>query len=299
MVGLTQQDNVTNALIIGSSTPQVLGLWNIQAYTADLRLDGISFVNLALQQGTTSPMYTNLSKNTGLAIIGDSGNIGQLVTSTANGNGYVVDNRSNMFSVLELDISTTGANGTFTKIADLDYNNGMIYRIDSAGQDANTTYSNSKITNGAAVIPSQNNNVFIRVQGVLNNPDGNNNLSGRTIKLMMNRLVYENPSTGNPITTMYTKSTQKGDTVALDTTIDKLFVLRKTQLTFTTPSAVGGALVTGDQSIFRFTATPNASGSADIKRLVFQISARIGGQNLTTGNGPNNFDISGISNEIN
>ena len=312
LTGLAQQDNVANAIIIGSSTPQVLGLWNIKANIDDLKLDGISFANLGIDTGTTTPtLDTDLSNNNAdggaVAVNFGSGDIaietagsatGKLLTAQTAGQGYRVDNRGNMFSALELDESTTGANGTFTKIADLDYNNGMIYRIDSAGQDNNASYSNSKMT-GSALIPQQNNNVFIRVQGVVNQPNGNNNLSGRSINLLMNRIVYESASTGNQTTPTYTLATQGTDTVALQTTIDKIFVLRKTQLTFTTPSAVGGALVTGDQSIFRFTATPNASGSADIKRLVFQISARIGGQNLTTGNGPNNFDISGISNEIN
>ena len=312
MTGVAQQHNVADALVEGSNNPQTLGMWNVASDIDDIKLDGVSFANLALDTATTTVTSdTNLANNVAnggavavdfsasdIAIKHTTGTLGKVVTAQEAGQGYRVDNRSNLFKSLELDISTNGANGSFQKVADLDYNNGIMYRIDSAGQDNNSSYSNSKIVNAAAVVPAKNNNVFLRVQGVLNTPDGNNNLSGRTVKLLMNRLVYESASTGDSITTTYSKATTGDNTLPLDSTIDKLFILRKTLLNFTTPSPVSGALVVGDQDLFRFSATPDAAGNADIKRLVFKVSAKVGGSTLVVddnGTDANSFNASGVS----
>lgn len=289
MTGIDSQHNVSDTILVGSSTEQTLGIFNVRADVDDLKITGVSFANLGLQTNSTAiNSDTNLTSFTSPTILNndagaDDGEIGKVVTAAttdAADAGYFIDNRNTIFGGLALEISTNGVNGTYTKVADLDYNAGMIYRIDTAGQDSNATFANSKITSSSAIVPAKNNNVYLRVRGTLNIPTTDNSLSGRHVKLLMNRLVLESASTGDSITTAYSKTTSGTNQLALDSNIGKLFVLRKSRPNFSTPSTANGTLTTSKSDIFRFTVTPDSAGQISLGRLVFRIDGKIAGANL-------------------
>ncbi len=306
LTGFDEQHNVADDILIGSNTPQTLGIWNVRADVDDLDLAGISFANLALDSSLATVEDTDLDTalNSQVSYIaadpifiqhtenGDEdtavAGIGGIVDNVAdvnatNDEGYQVDSRDTFFSSLELEISTNGANGSYTKIANLDYNNGMIYRIDEDGQGEvnGSVYDNSDISDQNAIIPAKNNNVYLRVRATLNEPTIDNNLSGRHINLMLNRIDLESESTGDAVTVLYSKDTANADNeIALDDTIGKIFVLRKSQPTFTDPSRVSATLAVGDQDLFRFTVTPDSAGPISLTRLVFKITGQIGGDDL-------------------
>ncbi|HRI35714.1 MAG TPA: S-layer homology domain-containing protein [bacterium] len=290
LTGIDSQHNVSDTILVGSSTEQTLGIFNVRADVDDLKLTGVSFANLARQANSTAISEdTDLSSYTSPTILHtdavgtDDGVIGKVVTavtSDAGDQGYVIDNQGTIFGGLSLEISTNGVNGTYTKVADLDYNNGMMYRIDTTGQDSNATYANSKITSSSAIVPAKNNNVYLRVRGTLNVPTTDNSLSGRHVKLLMNRIVLESASTGDALSTDYTKATSATDTLALDSNIGKLFVLRKSRPNFSTPSTANGTLTTSKSDIFKFTMTPDSAGQISLGRLVFRIDGKIAGTNI-------------------
>lgn len=302
MTGVDSQHNVSDTILVGSSTEQTLGIFNVKADVDDLKLTGISFANLALQTNSTLVNNdTDLTNNgvSDVAVINvedeAAQTIGKIVTGPlanvggAVEQGYMVDNRGTIFGALSLEMSTNGVNGTYTKVADLDYNNGMIYRIDTNGQDSNATYANTKVTSSSAVIPAKNNNVYLRVRGTINAPTSDNNLSGRHVKLLMNRIVLESASTGDSLVTAYNKTTSATNQLALDSNIGKLFVVRKSRPNFSTPSPVSDVLDTAKKDLIKFTVTPDSAGQISIGRLVFQVSGKIQGDTLNE----TNFDLTG------
>jgi hypothetical protein len=293
MTGIDSQHNVSDTILVGSSTEQTLGIYNVRADVDDLKITGISLANLKLQSNSTAvDSDTDLTNNAAdaVAVIHTEDEAAQTVGKIVTGplanvggaveQGYMVDNRGTIFGGLSLELSTNGVNGTYTKIADLDYNNGMIYRIDTSGQDSNATYANSKITSSSAVVPAKNNNVYLRVRGTLNVPTTDNNLSGRSVKLLLNRLILESASTGDSITTTYSKATAGTNQLALDSNVGKLFVLRKSRPNFSTPSTANGTLSTSKNDIFKFTITPDSAGQISLARLVFRVDGKIAGANL-------------------